>query len=154
MVTGKLSKHLFSDQIEPFFFENQLNYAGVVMYEVVFNDEDLAIELFYAVKEGEMSFYDVAHQYIQDIELRRKGGYLGIVNRRDLKPEISAAVFGAKPPQVIKPITTSKGVHLIFVEEIIQPELNDKLRQQIVSDLLLSWIKKQVNQTEINVNLE
>ncbi|MFM9160320.1 MAG: peptidylprolyl isomerase, partial [Dolichospermum sp.] len=60
----------------------------------------------------------------------------------------------AKPPQVIKPIITSKGVHLIFVEEIIQPELNDKLRQQIVSDLLLSWIKKQVNQTEINVNLE
>ena len=154
VVIGKLSKHLFSDQIEPFFFENQLNYAGVVMYEVVFNDEDLAIELFYAVKEGEMSFYDVAHQYIQDVELRRKGGYLGILNRRDLKPEISAAVFGAKPPQVIKPITTSKGVHLIFVEEIIQPELNDKLRQQIVSDLLLSWIKKQVNQTEINMNLE
>jgi parvulin-like peptidyl-prolyl isomerase len=154
VVTAKLSKHLFSDQIEPFFFENQLNYAGVVMYEVVFNDEDLAIELFYAVKEGEMSFYDVAHQYIQDVELRRKGGYLGILNRRDLKPEISAAVFGAKPPQVIKPITTSKGVHLIFVEEIIQPELNDKLRQQIVSDLLLSWIKKQVNQTEINVNFE
>ena len=154
VVIGKLSKHLFSDQIEPFFFENQLSYAGVVMYEVVFNDEDLAIELFYAVKEGEMSFYDVAHQYIQDVELRRKGGYLGILNRRDLKPEISAAVFGAKPPQVIKPITTSKGVHLIFVEEIIQPELNDKLRQQIVSDLLLSWIKKQVNQTEINMNLE
>ena len=154
VVIGKLSKHLFSDQIEPFFFENQLNYAGVVMYEVVFNDEDLAIELFYAVKEGELSFYDVAHQYIQDVELRRKGGYLGILNRRDLKPEISAAVFGAKPPQVIKPITTSKGVHLIFVEEIIQPELNDKLRQQIVSDLLLSWIKKQVNQTEINVNFE
>ncbi|MDB9450620.1 peptidylprolyl isomerase [Dolichospermum circinale] len=154
VVTGKLSQHLFSDQIEPFFFENQLNYAGVVMYEVVFNDEDLAIELFYAVKEGEMSFYDVAHQYIQDIELRRKGGYLGVLNRRDLKPEISAAVFGAKSPQVIKPIITSKGVHLIFVEEIIQPELNDKLRQQIVSDLLLSWIKKQVNQTEINVNLD
>jgi hypothetical protein len=28
------------------------------------------------------------------------------------------------------------------------------LRQQIVSDLLLSWIEKQVNQTEINVNFE
>ncbi|MFM6620621.1 MAG: peptidylprolyl isomerase, partial [Dolichospermum sp.] len=25
VVTAKLSKHLFSDQIEPFFFENQLN---------------------------------------------------------------------------------------------------------------------------------
>jgi hypothetical protein len=37
---------------------------------------------------------------------------------------------------------------------MIQPELDDKLGQQIISDLLLSWIKKQVNQTGINVNWE
>lgn len=154
IITGKLSKHFFADKIEPYFFENQLNYAGVVMYEVVLDDEDLALELFYAIKEGEMSFYDVAHQYIQDVELRRKGGYLGVLRRQDLKPEISAAVFSATVPQVIKPIITSKGVHLIFVEEIIQPELDDDLREQILSDLVLIWIKEQFNQVAINVNFE
>lgn len=154
IIFGKLRKYLFSDKIEPYFFENQLSYAGVVMYEVVLEDEDLAIELFYAVKEGEMSFHDVAHKYIQDVELRRQGGYVGVLNRQDLKPEISAAVFAAKPPQVIKPIVTAKGIHLIFVEEIIKPELDEKLRQQIVSDLLLIWIKEQFNQLEINVNFE
>ncbi|MHC5819760.1 MAG: peptidylprolyl isomerase, partial [Nostoc sp.] len=91
LISGKLVKHLFADKVEPYFFENQLDYVGVVMYEVVLDDEDLALELFYAIKEGEMSFYDVAHKYIQDVELRRKGGYLGIVRRKDLKPEISAA---------------------------------------------------------------
>lgn len=98
IIIGKLTQHLLLDKIEPYFFENQLNYAGVVMYEVVLDDEDLALELFYAIKEGEMSFFDVAHQYIQDVELRRKGGYLGVLRRQDLKPEISAAVFFSQSP--------------------------------------------------------
>ncbi|MEA5581001.1 peptidylprolyl isomerase [Nodularia harveyana UHCC-0300] len=154
IIIGKLSQHFFADKIEPYFFENQLNYAGVVMYEVVLEDEDLALELFYAIQEGEMSFYDVAHQYIQDVELRRKGGYLGVLRRQDLKPEISAAVFAAKPPQLLKPIVTAKGISLIFVEEIIQSQLNDELKQEILMDLLLSWIKSKINQVEINLNLE
>ena len=154
LISGKLTQHLFADKIEPYFWQNQLNYAGVVMYEVVLEDEDLAIELFYAIKEGEMSFYDVAHQYIKDVELRRQGGYLGVQRRRDLKPEISAAVFAANPPQVLKPIITAKGVRLIFVEEIIQPHLNDDFKQEILRDLLLSWIQDKVNQVAINLNLE
>ncbi|WP_375511285.1 peptidylprolyl isomerase [uncultured Nostoc sp.] len=153
LISGKLLKHLFADKVEPYFFENQLDYVGVVMYEVVLDDEDLALELFYAIKEGEMSFYDVAHKYIQDIELRRKGGYLGIVRRKDLKSEISAAVFAATPPQILKPIVTSKGLHLIFVEEIIQAELDNKLRNQIITDLFNEWIKQQMKEVEVAMNL-
>ncbi len=149
ILLGKLSKHLFTDKIEPYFFEHQLDYAGVVMYEVVLDDEDLALELFYAIKEGEMSFYDVGHKYIQDTELRRSGGYKGMVFRKSLKPEISAAVFNAKPPELIKPILTSKGVHLILVEEIIQSQLNDKLYQEISSHLLSEWLKQQIVKIEV-----
>jgi parvulin-like peptidyl-prolyl isomerase len=154
VISGKLAQHLFADKVEPFFVEHQLDYAGVVMYEVVLDDEDLAMELFYGIQEGEMSFYEVAHQYIQDKELRRKGGYRGIVRRKELKPEISAAVFAAKPPQVLKPIVTSSGVNLILVEEIIQPELDNKLRYQILSDLFAGWLKQQIEQLEVVSRLE
>ncbi|NEP51691.1 MAG: peptidylprolyl isomerase [Moorea sp. SIO3C2] len=153
-LSGKLAKHLFADKVEAYFFENQLDYAGVVMYEVIIDDEDLAMELFYGIQEGEMSFYDVAHQYIQDKELRRSGGYQGVVIREQIKPEISAAVFAAKPPQVLKPIVTSKGVHLILVEEIIEPQLDDKLRSQILLNLFSEWTKQQVEQFEVTKNLD
>jgi len=153
VISAKLAQHLFVDKVEPFFVEHQLDYAGVVMYEVVLDDEDLAIELFYGIQEGEMSFYEVAHQYIQDTELRRKGGYRGIVRRKELKPEISAAVFAAKPPQVLKPIVTSSGVNLILVEEIIQPELDDKLSSQIMFNLFDEWLQQQIEQVEFNVKL-
>ena len=149
LISANLAKHLFADKVELYFYENQLDYAGVVMYEVIFDDEDLAMELFYTIKEGEMSFYDVAHKYIQDTELRRKSGYQGIVNRKDLKAEISASVFAAKPPQLLKPILTSKGVHLILVEEIIQPELNESLNNKILMDLFENWVKTQSEELKI-----
>ena len=145
IISGKLANHLFAEKIEPYFYEHQLDYVEVVMYEVILDDEDLAMELYYAIDEDEMSFWDVAHQYIKDEELRRKGGYLGKVKRQELKPEISAAVFATtNPPQLLKPIMTSQGVHLVFVEEIIQAELDEKRRYQILADLFSEWLKKQV----------
>ncbi|MEM6402832.1 MAG: peptidylprolyl isomerase [Cyanobacteria bacterium P01_D01_bin.116] len=148
LISGKLVTHLFADKVEPYFFENKLNYSSAVIYEIILDDEDLAIELFYAIKEGEMSFFDVAHQYIQDKELSRKCGYLGKVQRQDLKPEISAAVFAVESPQLLKPIISSKGVHLILVEEIVQSELDNVLRLQIMSDLFSDWIKERVEEQE------
>lgn len=149
LLNTKLANHLFADKIEPYFLERQLEYVGIVMYEVVLDDEDLAIELFYAIQEDEMSFYDVAHKYIQDTELRRKGGYRGIVHRKDLKPEISAAVFAANPPQFLKPIVTSKGVHLILVEEIIQPKLDSDIWGKIIGNLFAQWLEQQFEQVEV-----
>jgi parvulin-like peptidyl-prolyl isomerase len=151
VISGKLAQHLFGDKIEPWFVEHQLDYAGAVIYEVVLDDEDLAMELFYALQEGEMSFFESAQQYIQDTELRRRGGYRGIVWRTEMKPEISAAVFAAKAPQILKPIVGAKGVHLIWVEEVIKPQLDEKLRYQILSDLFKLWVKQQVEEVEVLV---
>lgn len=152
IISSKLTQHLFADKVEPFFVDRQLDYAQVVMYEVVLDDEDLAMELFYALGEGEINFYEVAHQYIQDTELRRRGGYLGTLSRTALKPEISAAVFAATPPQILKPILTSIGAHLILVEELIQPQLDNILRQQIILDLFSEWLKRQIEQVEVEID--
>ncbi len=151
LLSTKLAIHLLTDKVQPYFYEHQLDYISALIYEVALDDEDLVWELFYAIKQGEMSFSDVAHQYIQNLELRRKGGYQGVVHRRDLKPEISAAVFAAKPPQLLQPIVTAKGVHLIFVEEIIQPQLNNQLAYQIGIDLFEQWLKQKVE--EVNLQL-
>jgi parvulin-like peptidyl-prolyl isomerase len=154
ILSEKLAAHLFAEKVEPFFVEHQLDYVGVVIYEVVLDDEDLAMELFYELQEGESSFHEVAHQYIQDTELRRTGGYRGIVRRKELRSEISAVVFAAQPPQILKPIVTSKGAHLILVEEFIKPQLDEKLHAQILSDLFSKWLKQQIGQVEVIINLD
>ncbi|MFN9174950.1 MAG: peptidylprolyl isomerase, partial [Synechocystis sp.] len=148
-MSGKLMRHLFTDKVEPYFYANQLNYASAVIYEIVLDDPDLAMELFYSIQEKEVTFYEVARQYITDVELGRKGGYLGKVTRQDLRPEVSAAVFAAKPPQLLKPVMTAKGVHVIFVEEIIKPELEGMLRLKIMSNFLDEWFVLQQGRLEV-----
>lgn len=149
VLSTKLAQHLFAQKVEPFFIEHQLDYTQVVMYEVILDDLDLAIELFYALQEGELNFHSVAHEYIQDRELRHIGGYRGLLRRSNLKPDISAAVFAATPPQILKPILTAEGAHLILVEEIIQPQLDPTLHYQILSDLFSSWLQQQIKQCEL-----
>lgn len=148
LVYIKLGKHLFQEKIEGYFIEHQLDYTGVVMYEVVLDNEDMAMELYLAIQDKEISFYDVAHQYIQDTELRRKGGYRGIVYRHSLKSEVSAAVFASNPPQLLKPIVTSQGFYLILVEEIIKPQLTEELAFKIGIDLFNKWLKEKVQEIE------
>jgi parvulin-like peptidyl-prolyl isomerase len=146
LVSRKLINHLFAEQVEPYFYEHQLDYAGAIIYEIILDDRDEAIELFYEIQEGEISFQEAAQQYIQDLELRRKGGYRGQVNRTEMKPEVSAAVFATMPPQLLKPIITADGVYLVLVEEIIKPELDQKLHQEIMLDLYSEWLKQKKEQ--------
>jgi parvulin-like peptidyl-prolyl isomerase len=154
LLATKLAQHLFEAAVEPFFAEHLLDYVQVVLYEVILDNQDLAIELFYAFQEQEISFPEIAHRYISDPELRRKGGYRGILKRADLKPEIAAAVFAAQPPQILRPIAIGKTSSLIFVEEIIQPTLDTELRSQILTELFNGWMKQQVEEAIDEVEVE
>jgi parvulin-like peptidyl-prolyl isomerase len=147
VLSTKLADALFADQVEPYFMERQLDYIQVAMYEIVLNNGDLAMELFYALQEKEATFTEIARRYGQDPEVRRRAGYRGLITRKDLKPEISAAVFAAKPPQILKPITMGKKTYLISVEEIIAPVLDETLKSQILSALFSNWLTQQVEST-------
>ncbi len=153
LLSTKLANHLFANKVEAFFYAHQLDYVGAVTYEVILDDEDLALELFYALQEGEISFQEIARQYIENIEIRRAGGYQGMRLRKDFRPEIAAAVFAANPPQILKPITTPKGVHIIAVEEIIKPQLDEQRQMEITGELFANWLKTQIASMEIVANL-
>lgn len=154
LLANKLATHLFLDKAEQFFYEHQLDYVSAIIYEVVLDDEDLAIELFYALQENEITFPEIARQYIKDSELSRTGGYQGMRRRTDFRPEIAAAIFAATPPQILKPIVTSKGVHLILVDEIIQPQLDNSLHTRIMGDLFAGWLRQQIENLQIVAQLD
>ncbi|WGV26007.1 peptidylprolyl isomerase [Halotia branconii] len=150
----KLANRLFATQVERFFYQHQLDYVAAVTYEVTLDDRDVALELFYALEQGEISFPEIARSYISEPEIRRTYGYQGLRYRKDFRPEIGAVVFAATPPQILKPITTSKGVFLIWVEEIIQPQLDEQLREKIIAELFSDWLKLQIECIEVVIQLD
>jgi hypothetical protein len=149
VLCAQLAEHLFASKVEPYFAEHQLDYTIIAMHEVVLHNGDLAMELFYALQEQEITFAEVARQYAQEPEARRRGGYKGLVTRMDLKPELSAAIFTATPPQVLKPVSVGKQFYLMWVEEVLTPTLDEALRTRILAELFTNWLKRQVNQINL-----
>jgi parvulin-like peptidyl-prolyl isomerase len=144
LFSKKLAHYLFAQTVEPFFAQHQLDYTQVILNEIVLDNPDLALELFYALQEQEMTFAEAARQHATEPDRRRQGGYRGTLRRPELRPEISAAVFAAQPPVLLKPIVIKKKSYLIYVEEIIQPVLDDNLRSQILNELFEDWLQRQV----------
>ncbi len=148
--TEKLARKLFSQaDIEKYFFENKINYANIIMYEIFLDSKDLAVEVFYAIQEGEITFHEAARKYIVDPELRRRGGYSGVIPRSQCLPEISAAISTSRPPQLLKPISTNKGTHLIFVEEVIEAQLDPLTIETILADLFVQWLENQKSDLDL-----
>jgi PPIC-type PPIASE domain len=143
---NKLKEIVLVDQVEKYFYQHQLEFDRVALSEVILENKELAMELYYAVREGEMKFQDIACQYIKDVDLRRKGGYLGERQRKDLSPEMFSVFSVVNPPQIIKPIASAQGFRLLWVEEIIKAELDEKIYGEIKNQLFMEYIRNKIKE--------
>ncbi|MGQ9872922.1 foldase protein PrsA [Leptodesmis sp.] len=113
LLTQKLMEHLFGSEVESYFAQNRPDFDQVVLYQIIVPYEQLATELFYQIEESEISFFEAAHLYDIDPNRRQYCGYEGKLYRWSLKPEIAAIVFAADPGQIIPPVRTEQGFHLL-----------------------------------------
>lgn len=144
LLSDKLKQAVLVDKVEQHFYQHQLDFDRVAMYEVIIDDKELATELYYSIREGEIKFSDVAAKYIKDPELKRKGGYLGQIGRKDLSLGLRSIFSVTSYPQVIKPIATARGFHLIWVEEIIKATLDEVTYQEIQSQLFKEFLSERM----------
>ena len=114
-VAVKLRKVLTANRTEQHFAENRLSFDSAVICRLVLKDEEVARELRAQIVEDGADFHALARQYSIDTGTKLAGGYAGHVRRADLEPALEAAVFGARPPQVVGPIKSDPGWELIKV---------------------------------------
>ena len=146
LLSNKLKDVVLADQVEKYFYQHQLEFDRVALSEVILENKELAMELYYAVREGEIRFQDIAGQYIKDVDLRRKGGYLGERQRKDLSPEMFAVFSVANPPQIMKPIASAQGFRLLWVEEVIKAKLDERMYGEIQNQLFMEYIKNKIKE--------
>ncbi|HKK16539.1 MAG TPA: peptidylprolyl isomerase [Gammaproteobacteria bacterium] len=97
------------------------------------------------IKKGKLDFTDAARQYSAQGAGKLRGGYLGLIDVTELKPDIQQPLLALKPNTLSNPITTEKGVHILKrgniigkqqlaysdVKDQIKKSLNRRLRNQI-----------------------
>lgn len=145
LLSEKLAESLFSKDVEKYFIQNRLNFEQVSLYQIIVPYERLARELFYQIEEEEISFYHAAHLYDIEPQRQERCGYEGKLYRWQLKADFAAIVFAATPGEILSPVKTDQGYHLILVEEFIQAELTLERTQEIIQKLFKDWLASEVN---------
>lgn len=145
LLTKKLAEHLFSQDAEKYFYEHQIDFEQILLYRIVVPYHKLAQEISYEIQEGEISFYEAAHIYDADPMRQATCGYEGKFYRWNLKPELSAIVFGAALGKVIGPLTLDQASHLLMVGEFIPAELTPERYQEILDQMFNEWLMAEFN---------
>ena len=92
---------------------------------------------------GKTTFDDAAKKESDDVESGKSGGELGSFGRGQMVPEFEKAAFESKPGDIVGPVKTQFGYHLIKVEEHnttafdqVKGTLEKSLKQKKLKDTL------------------
>ncbi|KYC37681.1 peptidylprolyl isomerase [Scytonema hofmannii PCC 7110] len=145
LLAQKLAVALFSEEVEKFFWQNSLGFEQVILYQLIVSNEKLAQELYYQIEEGEISFYYAAHLYDIDDSRRRRCGYEGKIERGVIPTDIAAIVFSKPTQELIGPLKTEQGYHLLMVEGLLPAELTTQKYEEILNNMFQQWLLAAVN---------
>ena len=109
--------------------------------------------------QGGGDFAKLAEENSQDPGSKEKGGDLGCRPKGGFAPEFDEAAFGAKEGEIVGPVKTEFGYHLIEVTDIqpeeevpleeATPEIEERLSQQRQATEFEAWIQDQLEERNV-----
>ncbi len=145
----KLREAVCAPHIQAYFVQHRLEFEQATVARLLVSEENAGRELRARIVEDGEDFYTLARRYSQDAATRPVGGYMGRVGRKTLPPVLEAAIFGAQAGQVVGPLKTSQGWHLVLVEALYPATLDDATRGLIVAELFADWLRQQRQAAQI-----
>ncbi len=149
----KLAAQIPQSRVEQFFAERRTRYDRARIAHVVVAQESVAQELLSQLLEEERAFAELARQHSLHHESAARGGSLGVVYRKSLSPAVESVVFNAREGNVVGPVKTDMGYHLIKVEEILLGQLDAAIADAIRQELFRNWLREQVQLANVDVTL-
>ena len=104
-------------------------------------------------------FAQLAQEFSQDPGSAENGGDLGCLGRGETVPDFEEAVFGAEQGEIVGPVETEFGYHVIEVtdirEEATQPlseveaQIRDQLTTEVQTEEFTAWLQRQKEQRNV-----
>jgi parvulin-like peptidyl-prolyl isomerase len=141
LLTSKLKEHLFGDAIDADYISNRNDYQRVALSQILVSDLPTALKLANELRVENTSFCALALSNSQGKKSQQNGGFTGISFVSELMPEIVQAITKANVSEIIGPIQTKLGYHIIRIEKWFPVELNESVREQILESFFKSWLQ-------------
>ncbi|MBE9181630.1 peptidylprolyl isomerase [Oculatella sp. LEGE 06141] len=141
LLTKKLKEHLFGTAIDGHYISNREEYKRVALSQILVLDLTDAFKIVQALREEKDSFCSLALSYSKGKQSQENGGFAGIHFLAELMPELVQAISAATEGDVVGPIHTRLGYHILRVEKWYPTELTDSVRDQILESLFQEWLE-------------
>jgi peptidyl-prolyl cis-trans isomerase SurA len=104
------------------YFKSEMEISEIIVKPQVNEEErqkafSRATDIYNKIKSGEISFGEAAKKYSADPGSALREGDLGFAKRGAYVPEFEAAVFTGKKDELMEPVETEYGFHIIEVIE-------------------------------------
>lgn len=134
-------------------------YGTASARHILLETEEAAQQARQRLEEGE-DFGELAQELSTDPSAADNAGDLGEFTRGQMVPEFSEAVFDAEEGDILGPVETDFGFHIIEVQAVDEgpplSEVEDELRDQLLegerSTIVGEWLTEQLEEAEITVN--
>ena len=152
------------EEIRKYYDENKAaqftNPAQRCMRHILFNKDqkEKAEEVKEQLQDGG-DFAKLAKEYSQDPGSAEQGGDLGCLGKGETVPEFEKAAFGAEQGEIVGPVETEFGYHLIEVTEVrseetrsleeVEPQIRDQLVATKRDEEFQAWIEEQKKKRDV-----
>jgi parvulin-like peptidyl-prolyl isomerase len=144
LLAKKLKEHLFGDTVDSYYLNNRDRFKRVALSQVLCRDLTDALKVIRAIREENVSFCTLALEYSKGKQSQENGGFVGVRFLDELMPEIAQVVIQGKIGEVLEPIQSKLGYHILRIEKWYPTELNDEVREKILESLFENWFREQI----------
>jgi parvulin-like peptidyl-prolyl isomerase len=142
LLAQKLKEHLFGAAVDTYYISNRDNYRRVALSQILVRDLTEALKIAQVLREEKASFCALALEHSKGKQSKENGGFVGVRFLAELLPDIVQAISEAKEGEVIGPIQTQLGYHILKIEKWFPAELSESVRKQIMESFFQVGFQK------------
>ncbi|BAU13082.1 PpiC-type peptidyl-prolyl cis-trans isomerase [Leptolyngbya sp. NIES-3755] len=142
LLTDKLKEHLFGAMIDSNYFGDRERHRRVALSQILVVDLATALTLVRQLRDEKASFCALALEYSKGKQSQMNGGFVGVRLFAELTPEIVEAIRSAHEGEIVGPVHSKLGYHILKIEKWYPVELNESMRTQLLDVLFQAWMQE------------
>lgn len=142
LLTDKLKDRLFGAIVDSHYFGDRDRHRRVALSQILVVDLATALTLVRQLRDENLSFCALALEYSKGKQSQTNGGFVGVRLFAELMPEIVDAIKSANEGEVVGPVQTKLGYHILKIEKWYPIELSETMRKQLIDVLFQAWMQE------------
>lgn len=142
LLTQKLQDYLVGATVDGAYMSDRDNYRRVALSQILVADLSTARSIVQKLQSNPAAFCSLALTHSKGKQSQENGGFVGIRFLVELAPDMIQAIRDAEEGDIVGPVQSRLGYHILKIEKWYPIELDEATRNQILNVLFQAWMQE------------